>query len=61
MNHPVLKGKQVAQYSCGRQAEENRERSFWQSRMTTAGARAELPQLTNIRALARELGATHAR
>lgn len=44
--------------SCGRTAVETTERAFWQSRMTTAGARAEPLELTNITELAKRIRRT---
>lgn len=35
----------------------NRERAFWQSRMTSAGKRADAPELADIHALARAVRA----
>lgn len=52
---PMLMGQQVRNDGCGRLADENRIRSFWQSRMTAAGDRAEPPQLTDITALAQQI------
>lgn len=52
---PMLMGRQVRNDGCGKLANENRIRSFWQSRMTTAGDRAEPPQLTDITALAQQI------
>lgn len=65
MNYfPILMGQQVRNDGCGKLANENRIRSFWQSLMTLAGNRAEPPQLTDITALAqqirREVAAQHA-
>lgn len=36
----------------------NEERTFWQSRMTTNGKAAPLPELTDIHALAKEVRKT---
>ena len=54
--YPMLNGRQVRNDGCGRLAEDNRARSFWQSRMTTTdNGPAEPPELTDIRALAAAL------
>jgi len=42
-------------HGCGRTGLQNDAMSFWQSRMTLAGQRAELPQLTDLRELAAKL------
>lgn len=55
MNYPTLHGQQVQPRSCGRTAEETRAQVFWQSRMTTAGHRADPPQLGDLRELARQI------
>lgn len=49
---PMFKGKQVRNDGCGRIGNENRERYFWQSRMTRAGDRAEPIEVVNIAELA---------
>ena len=53
--YPMLMGQQIRNDGCGKLANENRIRSFWQSRMTAAGDRAEPPQLTDITALAQQI------
>lgn len=51
---PMLYGQPIKRLpACGRDAETNRARAFWQSRMTTAGTRAPLPDLTDLVALAK--------
>lgn len=55
MNHATLFGQQVQRQDCGRTACENDAVAFWQSRMTTAGARAEPMRLTDLRQLARDV------
>lgn len=52
---PMLRGQQVRNDGCGRQAVINTERAFWQSRMTTAGKRAEPIELADLRELARKV------
>lgn len=52
---PILQGRPVNRTTCGRLANQNRERSFWQSRMTVAGGRAEPVDLVDLRALARDV------
>ena len=48
----MFKGKQVRNDGCGRIGNENRERYFWQSRMTRAGDRTEPIEVVNIAELA---------
>lgn len=59
MNYPTVYGVQVQPSSCGRTANENRARAFWQSRMTTVGSGiAEPPPLVDIHALAEAVRAS---
>ena len=51
----MLRDQQVQPTSDGREAMENIARSFWQSRISRAGAPAPLPQLTNLEQLARDV------
>ena len=61
---PMLHGRQLhtSGYTvttcCGRQAEVNRALSFWQSRMTRPGQRAEPLELVDLCALAHEVRVT---
>ncbi len=59
MNYPTLGGDQVRNDGCGRTAMQTAERSFWQSRMTTAGNRAPWPQLVDLRAMALDIRRTY--
>lgn len=52
---PRLHGRELGPGTCGRTACENDARAFWQSRMTTAGARAEPLQLVDLHSLARDV------
>ena len=52
---PMLRGQQVRNNGCGRQALINVERAFWQSRMTKNGQRAEPIEVVDLRELARKL------
>lgn len=45
----------IDNHGCGRIGLQNDAMAFWQSRMTTAGNRAELPQLADIPAIAQEV------
>lgn len=47
--------KLVVPYDCGRTACDNEARSFWQSRMSIGGQVAELPDLVDLRELAKSL------
>lgn len=50
---PMLQGKPIRNNGSARTCnEENRSIAFWQSRMTSAGNRAEPIQPTDVRALA---------
>lgn len=40
---------------CGLLGMKNVEQAFWQSRLTTTGRRAELPELTDLRELAKDI------
>lgn len=51
---PMLYGKEIAN-TCGRAACQTGERAFWQSRMTTAGRRAEPVELVDLEQLARDV------
>lgn len=54
--YPMLLGRQVHNDGCGRTSLDNLNRQFWQSRMTCAGSgAAEVPELTDIHALAVEI------
>lgn len=53
-DEPMLYGQPARRLpNCGRDAETNRARYFWQSRMTTSGRRAPLPELVDLPALAK--------
>lgn len=52
---PMLRNQQVRNDGCGRMGMENRERYFWQSRMTIAGNRSEPFEITDITTLARDI------
>lgn len=53
MKRAQLNGIEVQPNTCGRLANENAERSFWQSRMTTTTEGvAPLPSLTDLDSLA---------
>lgn len=58
MNYPTLRGNQVRNDGCGRQAAINDARAFWQSRMTKAGSLARPPDLADLSALARDVRRT---
>lgn len=52
---PILHNKEVRNDGCGRLAVESAERSFWQSKATVAGQRAEPFDLVDIPSLARDI------
>lgn len=60
MNYATFRGEQVQRQTCGRTACENDAIAFWQSRMTTPGARAEPIQLADLRELARSIRRAYA-
>lgn len=55
MNYPTLQGSQVQPTGCGRMAVDTLATYWWQSRMSTAGDRAEPPELADLVELAREM------
>lgn len=57
MNTVPMLRKQPIVMTDGREAMDNVARSFWQSRMSRAGAPARMPQLTNLEHLARDVRA----
>lgn len=59
-SYPTLYGQQVQQQSCGHTALANLECSFWQSRMTVQGHRAEPVELVNLEQLARDIRGSYA-
>jgi len=58
MNYPTLNGAQVRNDGCGRTAMQTRMRTLWQSAMTTAGNRANPPELVDLHQLAMDLRRT---
>lgn len=52
--------RRLTNYGCGLMGLENDRLAFWQSRATVAGRRAELPELTDLDALARQIRADYA-
>lgn len=50
---PMIKGDQVQAQTCGRTACALDAAKFWQSRMTSGGKVAPLPELTDLRELAK--------
>lgn len=55
MNYPTLNGAQVRNDGCGRTAMQTRMRTLWQSALTTAGNRANPPELVDLHQLARDV------
>lgn len=59
MNYATLYGQQVHNEPDGRIALQNTEAAFWHSRMVSAGKPHDLPPLTDLPALAREIRRTY--